>query len=311
MVSIFQFEHVTKVFNKRKVLDDVTFDIEEGEIIGIIGPSGAGKTTILRTLIGFYTPESGNVKYKGSVVIPAQLTSKVGFATQDECFYDDLSCEENLAYFGRLYGISEEILKDRIPQLLELVELNGSEKVFAEKLSGGMKRRLDLAISLLHEPSVLILDEPSNGLDPVLRKHMIHLVQKINKQGISIIITSHLLEELEQLCTRVLMLHNGKIMATGSPKEIVEAHFPYVEVHLVTYPGNYAAVLQSIKNNGGMYMKYEETDHKLLFFTKQPEELVYAIMRSLSPLREHLIDIDVMRPSLSTVFEQMLEGDTQ
>lgn len=299
------FDHVTKAFGTRVILDDISFTLHKGEIFGLIGPSGAGKTTILRTLIGFYPPEAGRVLFEGKQV--KRIMSKyIGFATQDECFYEDLSCDENMRYFGTLYSMTREDIDSRIPMLLDLVELGNARHLLGRQLSGGMRRRLDIAIALLHNPRILILDEPTSGLDPVLRKHLLTLIERIRDAGISIIITSHLLEELEQICNNVAIIFKGKFVALGNPQEITQKFFPYDEVHLVTYPGNYGAILRAVQSLGVAVSVCTMEQHQLRLATNQTEQAVYAILRVLPGLGEHLLDIDVMKPTLSEVFERLV-----
>jgi ABC-2 type transport system ATP-binding protein len=306
---IIEFSNVAKSFAGKPVLRDISFFVREGEIFGLIGPSGSGKTTILRTLIGFYPPDHGTVRFAGAPVASVRdLTMNIGFSTQDECFYDDLTVLENLRYFGRVHGMSGKELEGRIIELLAIVELDGSRNTLAKRLSGGMRRRLDLAIALVHKPRVLILDEPTNGLDPVLRKHMLTLVKRISKQGIGVIITSHLLEDLERLCDNVAILLNGVFVACGPPSVIRSEHIPYNEIHLVTYPGDYTRILQAATAAGAQALSVSQDEHALRLSTMQTEETVYALLRVLPGLGEHLIDIDVLQPTLSSVFESIIDG---
>lgn len=309
-IPLVVFEHVSKSFGNKKILNDISFTLHEREIFGLIGPSGAGKTTILRTLIGFYPADGGTVAYQGKAVTQANsLTWQVGFATQDECFYEDLSCEENMKYFGTLYGIEQKDLDNRITQLLQMVELSHARTSLGKQLSGGMRRRLDVAIALLHSPKVLILDEPTSGLDPVLRKHMLALIERIRDHGISIIITSHLLEELEQVCDNVAIIFNGRFVAQGTPAQITQQYFPYDEIHLVTYPGQYQRIVESVRQLGVPIAAVTIEDHQAKISTNETEKAVYAILRTLSAMGEHLIDLDIMKPTLSEVFEKL--EDTQ
>jgi ABC-2 type transport system ATP-binding protein len=300
------FEHVSKSFGNRRILNDITFTLHDKEIFGLIGPSGAGKTTILRTLIGFYPSDFGRVMYEGKQVTDvSDLTRQIGFATQDECFYEDLSCEENMKYFGTLYGIGKVDLDDRIKTLLGIVELENARHLLGRQLSGGMRRRLDVAIALLHSPKILILDEPTSGLDPVLRKHMLALIERIRDNGISIIITSHILEELEQVCDNVAIIFNGRFVALGTPADITKQYFPYDEIHLVTYPGDYQRIVESVRAQGVVIAAVSIEDHQVRISTSEPERAVYAILRSIAGMGEHLIDLDIMKPTLGEVFEKL------
>ena len=189
MAVLIEVKGVTKNFEDKRILNDVSLSINENEILGIIGQSGAGKTVLMKIIIGFYKPDKGKVLYstKGLKSNIKEIKKKVGFASQHHSIYPDLSVKENLRYFGNLYGMKRKEIKNRIPEVLKLVELSGYKNKLAIKMSGGMNRRLDIACALMHSPKILILDEPVSGLDPVLRKHMTKLIQKIRQEGTTII----------------------------------------------------------------------------------------------------------------------------
>ncbi len=217
MNPIIQFSKISQRFKDTIVLNELNLTIFENEIFGLIGFSGSGKTTLLRDLMGFYKPTSGNIFYKDSDLTHNHkvLKSKVGFTTQNNSFYFKLKVEENLKYFGRLYGLKKEILEKRIDELLHLVRLFEYKKILSSKLSGGMQRRLDFAISLIHDPEILILDEPTTGLDPIIRSEIWGLIQHIHKTGKTIIVASHLFDEIETYCSRIGIMSNGKINCVG------------------------------------------------------------------------------------------------
>jgi len=228
MPPVIQLKNVEKRFGKRKVLDGVDLQIDEGEIFGIIGMSGSGKSTILNTLIGFYESEQGEIlfysykdkKYKSAVKNVIELRKTFGFAAQDPSFYPKLTVEENLMHFGSLYKIPKKIIKENAKHLLELTELYDCRKQLAQSLSGGMERRLSIACSLIHNPMVLILDEPIADLDPIRRKEMWNLIRELHHKGKTIIIASHFLEELEPICTKIAVLHDHKICSVGTMPQL-------------------------------------------------------------------------------------------
>ena len=228
MPPIIQFRNIKKSFGKRVILDGVNLEIDEGEIFGIIGMSGSGKSTILNTLIGYHEPEQGDIlfysykdkKYKSAIKNIIELRKTFGFAAQNPSFYPRLTVEENLLHFGALYKIPKKVIKENAKHLLELAELYEERKQLAQTLSGGMEKRLSVACSLIHNPKVLILDEPTADLDPIRRKETWELIKEFHKKGTTIIIASHFLAELEPVCTKIAILHDHKISAVGTPAEL-------------------------------------------------------------------------------------------
>jgi ABC-2 type transport system ATP-binding protein len=217
---ILSFSNLEKRFNKKTVLDNLSLDIAKGEIMGIIGKSGCGKTVLLRTLFGFLKPDSGQIFFMGKDVTKSMnvVKTRIGFATQDDTFYPKLTVKENMNYYARLYGIKKRVLKAKTEELLDLFKLEEYTNMVAERLSGGMKKRLCLAISLIHDPDVFLLDEPTVGLDPVLREEVWSWIKKINLLGKTVIVVSHLFEELEQNCDRIAVMNNGRFMTVGYQK---------------------------------------------------------------------------------------------
>lgn len=209
---LIELRNVTKKFGDKTILDNVSLAIPENKICGIIGPSGSGKTTLLNTIMGCLKANRGNVCYKGQDIqsIKQVMKSKVGFASQIHSFYSKLSVKENIEYFGKLYGLNSETIDERRDILLDVMKLKDDEHKLGEELSSGMKKRLDIACSLIHDPEVLILDEPTADLDAVLRGEILNLLKEIKDSGTTVIITSHLLQEVEQLCDNVVLIHNKK-----------------------------------------------------------------------------------------------------
>jgi len=219
--ELIKFKGVNKRFGKRVVLEDVNLEIPEGKITGIIGASGEGKTTILKILVGFYKPTSGEVLYaKRSIYKDKDVSKIVGFSTEDGSFEEKLTVLENLYYFAELSKVKRKQKKKRAEELMELVGLTYARDTFAKNLSMGMKKRLDVAIALMHEPKILIMDEPTADLDPLLREHMLDLIKKINKEGTTVILTTQLLSEMDFVCDKIAILFDKKIIEQDTPSKI-------------------------------------------------------------------------------------------
>lgn len=213
--------HVSKSYKKHHVLKDINLDIFEGEIFGLLGPSGAGKTTLVKQLTGLDTPTSGE-SYLFQTKMPSlKLITSIGYMAQSDALYEDLSAKENLQFFSSLYGLKGEKQTRRITEVMELVQLSGDLKKLVSNFSGGMKRRLSLAIALLHEPKILILDEPTVGIDPVLRKSIWEAFYKLKQNGTTIIVTTHVMDEADK-CDRLGLIRGGSLIAVGTPDELKE-----------------------------------------------------------------------------------------
>ena len=220
--QLIQFKGVTKKFGNNTVLDSIDLTIPEGKITGIIGASGEGKSTILKMMTSFYKPTKGEIYYLRKNILKEikDIEKYFGLAIEDGSFYEKLSVKENLFHFGRLYGIKRKILKKRANEIISLIGLNKAENTLAQNLSLGMKKRLDIGCSLIHNPTILILDEPTADLDPLLRKQMMNLIKKINSHGTTVILTTQLLGEAELMCDRIIILYNEKVIEEDTPAKI-------------------------------------------------------------------------------------------
>ncbi|MFA5796553.1 MAG: ABC transporter ATP-binding protein [Candidatus Woesearchaeota archaeon] len=320
---VFKVKEVSKAYDRRIVLDDINLEINAGEIFGIIGASGSGKTTLLNILVGFLKSNTGEVlfrrehllEHKDSQIFRSvhshheELKKVIGMASQTSSFYDNLSVKENLLYFGTLYGLHRDTLKSNMITLINLMDLQGAENRLAKNLSGGMQRRLDIACALIHDPKILILDEPTADLDPLLRNHIWRLVRKINKRGTTIVLASHHLTELENLCSRITILKEGKILATGTPNEIKERFSKHEEIHLETFPGNYN-LIADIEDKDIMkeIAQIEDRGTKLVIHTSKPELVLQELMKKLDKHKETIIDLKVTKPTLDEIFILITES---
>ncbi len=223
MLSKISVKNVTKRFCDKLVLDNVSFEIKEGDIFGLIGPNGAGKSTLINIMTGLLKENSGEVEIGGYSISKDSLKAKalLGLIPQELALMEQLSAYDNLEYFGAFYGLGGRLLKERIKEAMEVTGLSDRKKEKVKKFSGGMKRRLNLAVAIMHRPKVLIMDEPTVGVDPQSRNCIFEFVKKINKENnTTIIYTSHYMEEVEQLCNNIFILDEGKEVASGSISEI-------------------------------------------------------------------------------------------
>jgi ABC-2 type transport system ATP-binding protein len=231
-VALLQLKDVTKAYKEHPVLRDVNIIIEDGDILGVIGQSGSGKTTLLNTITGFIEPTEGEAVYYSASQEEKNLNKNlykikrhIGFTPQHNSFYHKLTVNENLWHFGRLYGIDKKMLKINIRNLLNFTQLDEHKDKLAEELSGGMQKRLDISCSLVHKPKILVLDEPTADLDPILQKEILHMLKEVNKQGVTIVIASHQLDCIESICNKVIIVNKGKVKLDGLLDEVRKPHF--------------------------------------------------------------------------------------
>jgi len=212
---------LTKRFGEVEALRGVSLEIPSGVTFGLLGPNGAGKTTFLRICLGLTPPTSGTAEVLDEKIPPRRVLPKIGYMPQDLAVYLDLTVGENLALFGRLVGMDEGAIKTRIAEVLRLVELEGRVDSLASTLSGGMRRRTSLAIALLHDPDLLLLDEPTVGVDPELRASFWSYFGELTKRGKTVVITTHYMEEASH-CDLVALMHVGRVLSRGPPAAIKE-----------------------------------------------------------------------------------------
>jgi ABC-2 type transport system ATP-binding protein len=219
MNAIIQLNDLSKSFKTQHVLKNVSLDIRPGEIYGLLGPSGSGKTTLIKMMIGLELPSNGIVTFKGNKLKAKEVYPSIGYMAQSDALYEELTAKENLAFTASLYGLKKERRKQQIEKVMEMVDLLPHLDKPVHQFSGGMKRRLSLASALLHDPDVLFLDEPTVGIDPVLRKEIWDGFHQLKREGRTIIITTHVMDEAER-CDRLGLLQHGEIISSDTPAAI-------------------------------------------------------------------------------------------
>ncbi|GAB1477252.1 ABC transporter ATP-binding protein [Bacillota bacterium] len=211
--------NINKYFGDRQVLSDINLSIPHGTIYGLLGPSGCGKTTTVKIMAGILEPSAGEVFVLGKKMPQLELMNQIGYMAQSDALYNVLTAAENLSFFASLYGMKKDQIKKRAKAVMEFMNLTDDLQKPVAAYSGGMKRRLSLAMAIIHNPSVLILDEPTVGIDPLLRKDIWDELYKMAEQGTTIILTTHVMDEAEK-CHQLAMIRHGHLIASGSPSEL-------------------------------------------------------------------------------------------
>ena len=220
-----RFEKIRKTFGSTVAVDDLTLEIRRGEVFGLLGPNGAGKTTTINMAVGLLDPDSGRVELDGSgSPSDAAARARIGVAPQALAIYEDLSGEENLAFFGRIQKLTGRKLAERVDWSLEFVNLSERRRDRVKTYSGGMKRRLNLAVALVHDPDLLLLDEPTVGVDPQSRNAIFDNIELLQKEGRTIVYTTHYMEEAQRLCDRVAIMDCGRLLALDTVDHLIAAH---------------------------------------------------------------------------------------
>ena len=282
MTALFEVLNLRKRYGETTVVDDVSFAIAPGECLGVIGPNGAGKTTTIRMCLGLASPDGGAVHFtpranaaplhmpRDALAIKAQL----GVVTQFDTLDPDFTCAENLRVFGRYFGLKGAVMDERVPQLLEFAALTHKADAKPGELSGGMKRRLSLARALVNNPRLLLLDEPTTGLDPQARHLMWERLQLLLQQGKSILLTTHFMDEAERLCSRLLVLDHGKKIAEGRPRELIAQH---LEPDVVEVFGVGAVALAHDDALRHLAARVEVSGETVFFYTQDAQPLLQVL----------------------------------
>lgn len=301
MEQIIEVRSLSKSYGDFMALFDVSLDIEKGTIFGLLGPNGAGKSTLIRVLSCQSRPTSGHALIAGLDVVSQKkdVLSIIGVVPQENSFYEDLTVNENLTYFGSLYRVPGHEIKERSRNILSMLKLGEKTNSRGGTLSGGMKTRLNIACALVHKPRVLILDEPSVGLDPVSRQALWDTIRELNREGTTILITTHYMQEADALCDRILIMNRGKIVVEGKPGELKEAAGEKV-LQITSSPGNYGIIKSSLEPIKAIRScSISETGLKITLGGELPAQDIFEVFRSNG---EKINSVESSSPSLEDVF---------
>lgn len=250
---ILEIKNLVKRYHNHLAVDNVNLGVKEGAVFGLLGPNGAGKTTLINAMIGMTMIDSGDIKIFGKSFVEGEMEIKanIGIVPQEISLYGDLNALQNVEFFGNLYGVRGKLLKERAKEVLDFVDLWDRRKDSPNKFSGGMKRRLNIACSLAHHPKLIIMDEPTVGIDPQSRNHILESVKKLNQTGSTIIYTSHYMEEVEALCNDIAIMDHGRIIARGS-KDMLEEMVAVEEKVTVRLSSPSYSLVENIKKISGV-----------------------------------------------------------
>ncbi|MES2532186.1 MAG: ATP-binding cassette domain-containing protein [Pseudomonadota bacterium] len=277
---LFEVRNLRKRYGDTVVVDDLSFEIAPGECLGVIGPNGAGKTTTIRMCLGLTAPDAGDITYagpQGPLQMPRDalaIKARLGVVTQFDTLDPDFSCAENLVVYGRYFGFAKKDVQQRVPQLLEFAALSHKAGAKPGELSGGMRRRLSLARALVNDPALLLLDEPTTGLDPQARHLMWERLQVLLQQGKSILLTTHFMDEAERLCSRLLVLDHGRKIAEGRPRDLIAEH---LEPDVIEVYGQGALALAEAAELKALAARTEVSGETVFFYTQDARRLLDAL----------------------------------
>jgi ABC-2 type transport system ATP-binding protein len=298
---LIKVENLSKAYGDIQAVDDVSFEVRRGEILGLLGPNGAGKTTVINVLSTYTGPTSGTVSIAGhSVSAEAEEVKRViGVVPQEIALYPDLNAVENLHFFGRMYDIPRATLERRSAELLELVGLTEHARRRVEHYSGGMKRRLNLAVGLLSAPRLLMLDEPTVGVDPQSRNAIFENIQALKRQGLTILYTTHYIEEAETLCDRVAIMDEGRIIALDTPQHLINTlGTGIIHIGVQDLDEEVLARLRALPQ----IQAVDHSDSTLALETVDAQRALLEIIGLFSETATPMTSLEILEPNLESVF---------
>lgn len=301
-MEILKTHDLTKKFNERKAVDRLNLTIEEGELFGLLGPNGAGKSTFIAMLSTILEPTGGTATIRGHDIRkqPKEVRSIIGVVPQENSIYDDLTALENIMYFGKLHGVERETLRKRAGKLLEVVQLKDRANDRVKTFSGGMKHRLNLVVRLVHEPQLLFLDEPTTGLDPAARRAIWELVKHLQAEGITILLTTHYMEEADYLCDRVAIMDRGNIIALDTPAALKRSigKLEVIEIKATNVP---SPLLAKVRKTRGI-KKATRTSEGLRLLTPAANAVLTRIVGLTTEAGMRMDSLRVVQPTLEDVY---------
>jgi len=299
--------NLQKTFDEIKAVQDVSFDVEEAEIFSLLGPNGAGKTTTISMLSCLLRPDDGDALVMGHSIRkdPVGVKSVLGVVPQEIALYEDLTARENLNFWGKMYGLRGKTLKSRVDEMLEVIGLTERAKDRVGKFSGGMKRRVNIAVALLHKPKVIYMDEPTVGIDPQSRRNILDNVVELKKQGMTVLYTTHYMEEAQELSDHIAIMDHGKIIANGTHDELVqivgELDRITLTVSTLTSDDDCAKVLKSWQEIPGV-QSTQDDEGTFTLLVNDSNLVLPHLFEKANSLGVHITEIDLQEPNLEAVF---------
>lgn len=304
MTSILEVHNLAKKYGDFTAVNGITFDIKVGEIFSLLGPNGAGKTTTISMLSTLFTPTSGDATIGGHSISkdPMAVKQVIGVVPQDLALYEDLTAKENLIFWGQMYGLSGKALASRVDEVLEQIGLLDKAKNRVKTYSGGMKRRVNIGVGLLHKPRLLFMDEPTVGIDPQSRRAILDTVKDLNKQGMTVLYTTHYMEEAQELSNRVGIIDHGDLIAIGTQaeltKQVGQTDTLILHVSENDDPETLAKLLAGMED----VLEAIATDHQVSVITPEAESVIAPVVSKANERGIKIRSIDIREPNLEAVF---------
>jgi ABC-2 type transport system ATP-binding protein len=301
-MNAIEVNHLKKSFGDLLAVQDASFKAEAGEVLSLLGPNGAGKSTTISMLSGLLAPSEGDACIMGHSVIrePESAKKSLGVVPQDIALYPDLSARENLVFWGKMYGLRGAELKSRVDEVLEIIGLTDRQKDHVGKFSGGMKRRVNIGAALLHKPDVVIMDEPTVGIDPQSRRHILDNVKELNRQGMTVLYTTHYMEEAAELSHHIAIMDKGKVIAYGTHDELIKMVGEQTRIDL-TLNAEAAKVLEAWRSTQGV-SGIDATDGKVTALVDDSNRVLPHLFEAASKANVRITSVDIQEPNLETVF---------
>jgi len=304
MAAILQVKNLVKKYNNFTAVDDISFEIHEGEIFSLLGPNGAGKSTTISVLSTLFPATSGDATICGYSVRknPMEVKRSIGVVPQEIALYEDLTALENLKFWGEMYGLTGKSLNQRIDEVLDEIGLRDRAKQRIKTYSGGMKRRVNIGVGLLHKPQLLFMDEPTVGIDPQSRRSILDSVKALNKSGMSILYTTHYMEEAQELSDRVGIIDHGKLIALGTQEELTRqvGENDTLILHIAENEDP-NRLIEGCKQIPGL-INATAIDHEISIVTSSAEEIIAPIVSRFNELGGKIQSIEIREPNLEAVF---------
>ena len=304
MTAILEVDNLVKKYGDFTAVKGISFNIIEGEIFSLLGPNGAGKTTTISVLSTLYAPTSGDARIGGYSVSkePLAVRQLIGVVPQDLAIYDDLTARENLSFWGQMYGLGGKALKTRIGEVLEQIGLTDKANARVRTYSGGMKRRVNIGVGLLHKPRLLFMDEPTVGIDPQSRRAILDSVKDLNRQGMTVLYTTHYMEEAQELSNRVGIIDHGELIAIGTQAELTRQVGENDELILHLGEGENTAALVAALHSVPTVLSVDASDHTVTVIAPEAEDILAPVITRANEIGVKIHSVDIQEPNLEAVF---------
>jgi ABC-2 type transport system ATP-binding protein len=301
-MNAIEVKNLKKSFGELRAVQGVSFCAESGEVLSLLGPNGAGKSTVISMLAGLLAPTEGDAFIMGHSVTkePGAAKASLGVVPQDIALYPDLSARENLVFWGKMYGLRGAALKARVDEVLAVIGLVDRQKDHVGKFSGGMKRRVNIGAALLHKPQVVIMDEPTVGIDPQSRRHILDNVKELNRQGMTVLYTTHYMEEAAELSSHIAIMDAGKVIAYGTHDELLKTVGGQTRID-ITLNAEAGKVLDAWRATEGVG-RIDALDGKITALVDDSNRVLPRLFEAASRLGARITSVDIQEPNLEAVF---------